>query len=314
MPIKPEVTFIIPIIQSNYIKTCLETLYKFTPVEFRVIVIDQTGTDEAFIDAGNLAHLWITSYRNLGFSKAMNTGIRLSDTPYIGLLNDDLEFISDKWWQGILDTFSMDERIIAVNPMSPKEGSWGYGYREDNKDTWQPREGFVTDESRLGVYPLINGSPIDTAVEASKHYDDLLNNHPVWNKDSMCDGIAMWATIFKKSGLDEVGLLDERFYPGGGEDYCMNIRAYSCAFPIDREECDEKYHYRMVGSTKSWVWHYWSSSRGVNPDNKVFDSRERWNSLDELYHPKVDVWGHYIDDNGVRRPIKRRDKVFTDDL
>ena len=61
-------------------------------------------------------------------------GILLSQTPYITLANDDTVFLNSNWWQGILDTFKLDEKIIAVNPNSPKEGGFGWGLTNENKD------------------------------------------------------------------------------------------------------------------------------------------------------------------------------------
>lgn len=294
-----------PIIRHDFIRKCLETLKQYTPVDYRVIVIDQTEDRRAQDEAEHLSNLWIRSYRNLGFSKGMNTGIQLSQTPYIALINDDLEFLDSRWWQGIVETFEQDEKIIAVNPMSPKEGAWGYGLREETRDQWQPPEAFVTDDSKNAVYPkFADGSGMMTPESARENYDFLLNEHPRWTKDTMCDAIAMWCTIFKKEGLEKIGLLDEKFYPGGGEDYDMNCRAYSQKL-------------RMVGSTKSWVWHHWGQSRNMSastPDIKMFNSRPRWNNNDELWGEKFDVWGHYIDENGEKKPLKRKYDIFIDDL
>lgn len=312
-------TFIIPIIRSDFIGKMLETLYKHTPDNFYVFVIDQTGSLEAEEKYKHLTHLWIRPYRNLGFSKAMNTGILLSTTPYVTLANDDLEFMNKRWWQGITDTFLMDESIVAVNPMSPKEGSWGYGYREDNKETWQPNEKFVTDETKLAVYPK---KPDGSGLYYKEHfsdedYDFLLTSHPGWSPNTLCDAIAMWCTVFKRDGLEEIGLLEEKFYPGGGEDYDMNCRAYSCAWPEAREECDPKFHRRMVGTTKSWVWHHWGRSKdaisGADPTNKLFSSRPRWNDNDELWDGQFDVWGHETV-NGKKKPLKRLTSPIVDPL
>lgn len=303
-------TFIIPIIRSDFIGKMLESLYKHTPNNFYVIVIDQTRDYKAITQYEHVAHLWIRPYRNLGFSKAMNTGILLSNTPYITLANDDLEFMNKRWWQGIVDTFFMDEKIIAVNPMSPKEGSWGYGYREENKTTWQPNEQYVTDETKLAVYPKKpDGTGLYYKEQFSEDdYDFLLNRHPGWTPNTLCDAIAMWCTVFKREGLEEIGLLEEKFYPGGGEDYDMNCRAYSCAWPESREVCDPNHHRRMVGTTKSWVWHHWGQSKdaisAVDPTNKLFESRPRWNANDEIWDGRFDVWGHEMVGD-IRKPLKR---------
>ena len=249
--------------------------------------------------------MWIRPYRNLGFSKAVNTGFALCQTEYMTCLNDDVEFISPDWWQGILDTFAMDKKIVAVNPNSPKEGAWGYGLTEQNKDTWTPREGFVRDQDGKSVVPLIDGVPISTPALARQHYDGLLNRNPIWDKNSLCDGLACWATVFKRDALKEIGLFDERFYPGGGEDYDMMCRIYSKKL-------------RAVGTTKSWVWHWWGKSKddisGKNPADGLFDSRPRWNDLDELWGPDFDVWGHVTQPNGERVPLVRKVPPLIDEL
>lgn len=313
-------TFIIPIIQPNYIGKMLETLYKYTEPNFNVIVIDQTTTREAQDKYEKLSHIWLRPYRNLGFSKAMNTGIKLAQTEYVTLCNDDLEFMNKAWWQGVLDTFEMDHHIIAVNPNSPKEGSWGYGYRMDNKDTWVPPDSFVVEpENKESVYPkLPDGSGLYYKPEYTEEdYQFLLNSHPQWQPGTLCDGIAMWCTIFKRSGLEKVGLLDEKFYPGGGEDYDMNCRAYSCSYPTPRELCNLEFHYRMVGTTKSWVWHHWGKSKdsisGKDPTNQLFASRKRWNANEELWPDGFDIWGHK-DVDGVRTPLVRKPEIFIDEL
>jgi GT2 family glycosyltransferase len=312
-------TVICPIIRSDFIGGMLDSLKANTEPNYNTIVIDQTVDDKAYLENHHKASLWIRSYRNLGFSKAHNLGIRLAQTPYITLANDDISFINKGWWGGIVDTFAMDQSIIAVNPMSPKEGSWGYGLRTDNHDEWTPPAGFATDPEKLGVYPIMkDGMVIDSSEKAGLYYDKLLNEHPTWNKNSLCDAIAMWCTVFTKKGLEEVGLLEERFYPGGGEDYDMCCRAYSCGYPTARDICNPTYHRRMVGTTKSWVWHHWGSSKdqisGKDPKNVLFASRERWNSNEELWGTNFDVWGHRINDKGEKVPLKRKASPTIDSL
>ena len=311
-------TFIIPIIRSDFIERMLFTLYRYTQKDsFNVIVIDQTTTKEAQEKCENYSHLWIRPYRNLGFAKAMNTGIRLADTKFITLANDDIEFMNKKWWDGIVSAFADDQKIIAVNPMSPKEATWGYGHRADNHDTWEPKTGFTAVDNKEGMVPVFDGKPfLYQESYSDEEYDTLLNRHPSWAKNSACDAIAMWCTVFKKTGLDEIGLLEERFYPGGGEDYDMNARAYSCAYPNEREVCDPDFHRRMIGTSKSWVWHHWGKSREISqatPTAKIFASRERWNANEELWAPSFDVWGHY-DKDGIKKPIHRTKTPLIDEL
>lgn len=313
-------TFIIPIINSDHIFDMLTSLHKYNEKgTFDVIVIDQTITKEAQDKCEKLATIWLRPYRNLGFAKAMNTGVRLAQTKFVTLANDDIIFISDKWWQGILDTFASDSHILAVNPMSPKEQGWGYGLTHENDATWQPPKGFArVPGDREGIVPIMKtGEPFPLKDEYTKEeYDFLLTDHPVWSKDSMCDALTAWCTVIRTEDLignnPQIGLLDERFYPGGGEDYDLNARVYSCAYPNYREECDPDYHRRAVGTARSWVIHKWSKSRMLSPDDPIF-SRPRWNANEELWSPVFDVWSHYEKD-GKKWPIHRIKNIHIEDL
>lgn len=307
-------SFIVPIVHSGFLGRFLETLYKYTEDNFYVFVIDQCTDDEAYIKYHKDTHLWIKSYRNLGFAKAMNTGIKLAQTPYITLANDDMEFINKRWWQGILDTFEMDHHIIAVNPMSPKEGAFGYGLTAENDATWKPTEGFVRDGESV-IPELPDGSGFGYKEEFTEDdYEFLLKRHPRWTENTICDAIAMWCTVFKKTGLEKIGVIDERFYPGNGEDYDMCGRAYSCAWPVPRDECDLEFHYRMVASTKSWVWHHWGKSKEFLNKATPAYSRSNWNRIDLLWPNGFDVWGHGHHENGDKFPFKRDAEVFVDEL
>ena len=306
-------TFIIPIIKGYHIGRFLETLYKYTPDNFYVYVIDQCINDDAYLKYHDKVHFWIKSYRNLGFAKGMNTGIRLAQTKYITLANDDLEFMHKSWWQGIEDSFATDSRIVAVNPMSPKEGAFGYGLTQENNGTWVPPKEFIRD-GEFVVPKLPDGTGMKYKEEfTEEEYQWLLNEHPRWKKNTFCDGLCMWCTTFRTDWLRENGPLDERFYPGNGEDYDINGRAYSCAWPIERDVCDEKYHMRMVSTTKSWVWHHWGTSKEEQQKAPNM-SRESWNHLNLLWPDGYDLWGHKTLPDGLKVPYKRLKDVFIDEV
>lgn len=304
-------TFIIPLVHGHHIEKYLETLYRYTEDNFYVFVIDQTVDDEAYVKYRRQTHFWIRSYRNLGFSKAMNTGLRLCQTPYVTFSNDDIEFFNKRWWNGLLETFSTDKKIIAVNPMSPREGAFGYGLTAESDATWIPPKGFVRD----GEFVLPE-KPDGTALTKAEcfteaGYDFLLNRHPRWQKGTVCDGICMWCTTFKADALKEIGPFDERFYPGSGEDYDMNGRAYSCGWPYYQPECKPEKHHRMVSTTKSWVWHHWSTSKNYD---KLELSRDSWNDLGALWPEGFDSWGHGTRQNDVKYPYRRVPDIHIDEI
>ena len=75
-------------------------------------------------------------------------------------------------------------------------------------------------------------------------------------------------------------MFDERFYPGGGEDYDWVARCYSAG-------------YRAISTSKSWVWHHWF--KAANFKDKMPDlAREGFGDVDALWE---------VDETKKRNPI-----------
>ena len=75
----------------NYIQACLESLYSGTVKDLEIVVVDNASTDgsmELVRDQFPKVRL-IVNEKNMGFSHAVNQGIRVSATPYVILLNND---------------------------------------------------------------------------------------------------------------------------------------------------------------------------------------------------------------------------------
>lgn len=302
-----EVVFIYPIIRTDFIDKSLETLYKYTDnKKFKVIVVDQSI--EGWFPKDHIPDM-IIRVKNQGFAKAANEGIIHAlrwGVPYISVVNDDTEFMYEGWWEDLLQEFDTDPNIIAIGPESPRIAMWGYGLLNGEYVDLLP---YKSEYSDSDIQYLKSGDFDESEIRA-RHPFEIPKSFP-FTKRGVIDGMAMWLPVFKREGLLEIGVYDERFIWGGGEDYDMVARAYSCAWPIPRDECDPKYHKRMVSSMKSWVWHHWGQSKDVkeklNP--MLFEGKEPWNNLGDIWTPTSDPWGHYTDLKGVRRPNKRDPKV-----
>lgn len=266
-------TFVIPLIRTDLIERCLETLYKHTPHNFYVYVIDQSpdGMRQDLID--KYVHMYIRPYRNLGFAKATNTGIKLVETPYFTMCNDDVEFINKKWWQGVLDTFSKvseatpERPAVLVNPSSLKLPDWSVGRASGDDFYILPYKTDYTDEE---YDHLVND-------------DHYVNEHLTLRPGSVIDGVTMYCSVAHTRRFLDVGLLDEQYYPGGAEDY-----DYCCRASMK--------NYRLVGTTNSWVFHHWSSSLkaiGGNADVPVakVDDELRFGDHMAKWGPRFDIWG-----------------------
>jgi len=280
-----ENTFVIPIIRGDLLPRCLETLYKYTPDNFYVIVIDQTkkGIDMELRD--KYKNLMIIRspltdrHRtgNLGFQKASNIGLALTQTPYITFLNDDVVFISDKWWQGIIDTFEKVEKATPTRPAllvtaaSIKLPDWSVGKPKGEDHYIMPYK--------------------DTYSE--QDYDDLINKdhyineHLTITKGSVIDGINLYCSVADTKKLIECGGLDELWYPGSAGDYDL------C--------CVASMHgYRCIGTTLSWVFHHWSKSfRAIEEGEDVASL-----AIPALHHGDLkEKWGMRLNKEGEEVPI-----------
>lgn len=275
-----ENTFVIPIIRTDLIERCLDTLYKYTPPNFYVIVVDQSVE-------GLEANSWRDKYPNLmiirtprtkthekgnlGFAKATNVGISLVETPYFTMCNDDVEFINRGWWWGVVETFNRvdeatpDRPCMMVNPASLKLPDWSVG--RDAGD----------DHYILPYKKKYSQEDWDFLVNEEHYVNEYLTIVP----GSVIDGVTMYCSVFKTTMFLDVGLLNEKFYPGGGEDYDYNARANMRG-------------YRCVGTTLSWVYHHWSKSIGNEKRAEIEatqDLKLRWNNNNELWGEEFDIWG-----------------------
>jgi len=292
-------TFVFPIIRRDWIMGALHSLSNHTLQNYRVIVIDQTVPDAQFEDTlRQNCDLWVKTRQNYGFAQAANLGIRLAPTPYVTVCNDDVEFIWHGWWQGIEETFSRYDNLAAVNPMSPKEPGWGWG-----------RPGFVYYCANCGMRYIDekrpcncdNYEPLDHAA-FQQHAHNIVRRMIDAARGSVIDGIACWCPVFRREALEDIGLFDERFNPGGGEDYDFSARCYQAG-------------YRALATSLSWVWHHWGQSKDEKDgfDSALPLAKPRWNYLSTkgdpergLWDPDCDCWGHgctRTDENVYRAPL-----------
>lgn len=254
----PINTMVFPIVREDLIIPALESFWKHSDREVhRVIVIDQSVNGLPDLVNEDLAHVHFRVYRNLGFAKACNTGIRLADTDHVTLCNDDVSFFDERWWPALLEMLNKIGDAMGMNPSCPKIPGWGIGKKEDTYIA-----GIDSREACLGFEVW------ETLIRETPH-------------KGLVNGVAMWCTTFKREELlEKIGLFDERFYPGAGEDYDMLGR---CA----------KAGYHVYGTHMSWVWHDWGQTKDVHTHQGRPKMVERpgWNKLGELWPDGFDAWG-----------------------
>lgn len=277
-----QLTVITPIIRPDLIERMLETLYEYTEPMFYVYIIDQTvhGLDATRLRNTYKNLMVIRTPRsdvhhtgNLGFAKATNLGIALVETPYFMMCNDDVEFLHPKWWQGVVDTFDMVEKAtperpaVIVNPSSTRLPDWSIGKATgEHHDIIEYKKQYSDADWDF----LIN----------EEHY---VNEHLTIKPKSVMDGVTMYASVCHTERFLEVGMLNERYFPGAGEDYSYSCRASMMG-------------YRSVGTTLSYVFHHWSATFKAIQDEENVKSlmipELMWNQNHEEWGPEFDIWGY----------------------
>ena len=246
-------------------------------------------------------HLYLHPIRNLGYAKASNEGIIHGlhwNTPYICIANDDIEIMDKRWIDGIYQTFGMHKEIIGVVPMCPRVAGWGYGVN------YNPEVLPYKEEYTPADYDYLLAGDFSNVPNLPK-------NMPTNQKGNLVDGAAFIMPYFKREALLELGLLDEHFFPGSGEDYDMLARVYS-------------HDYRLVSTAYSWVWHHWSRAKDLfasgTLEDPYYKCRPYWNEIGDLWRPEDneghphDIWGHYTSANGMKRKLKRVDEIFVEPI
>ncbi len=113
---KGKVTVIIPNYNGMpYYKKCLDSLRKQTFEDFCVIVVDNASEDGSadLISEQYPEVRLIRLSQNFGFSHAVNEGIKLADTEYIVLLNNDTE-ATDRFIEELVHAIDGKEDVFSV--------------------------------------------------------------------------------------------------------------------------------------------------------------------------------------------------------
>ena len=189
----PRVTVIIvtwnalPLLR-RFLPSVVATAYP----NLEIAVADNASTDDTvdwlaatYPDVRIIRHA-----HNYRFARGNNEAIRLTHGKYVVLLNNDVEVPPD-WLHPLVEVMEADARIAAAQPKILQ-------HADRNMFEYAGAAGGYVDV--LG-YPFARGRLFDTIEPDTGQYDDA--------------GDVFWASgaamMLRRSALDEVGLLDERF-------------------------------------------------------------------------------------------------------
>lgn len=290
-----KITYTVAPISEKYIVRFLYTLYKFSvPDSFRVVLVDQVKggvSRNTWDQIKDWVHLYMhPPHYQFGYAKAHNEAILHGlhwGSDIICVANDDIEIINSRWMDGINQTFALDERIVGVVPMSPRIPGWGYGCKE-NPDILPYKEEYTE-------------ADYDYLLEGDFSDKNLPETFPKNIKGNIIDGSIFIMPYFKRRIFEECGLMDERYWPGSGDDMDLMARAY-------------QKNMRIVSTSYSWIWHHLTKSKDLfasgELENEYYKPKHHsyWNNESEIWPKGFDAWG--VDKD--KKPYPRDPLVYVD--
>ena len=180
------------------LKRCLQSLRRYTHTfDYRLTIVNNNSSDGTaeYLERYNAKINIINNKKNLGFSKAANTGLKNATNKYIALLDDDVE-VSKGWL----------DKLYNQMRNKPKAGIVGCKILFPDKRVFCSNI-FIANKmfKELGKYEIDKGQR-DYIREV-----DAING-------------SCW--LMRKELIKRVGYFDERFFPSQYEDidYCIKTR------------------------------------------------------------------------------------------
>lgn len=251
---------------GEYLKKCLESVKVVSDeADIEVFAIDNNSTDESFnFDRTKFKKVkFIKNEANFGFSKGYNKVLRNVESEYILLLNPDC-ILKKGVIKKIMEDFENDSSIGAATCKI---------ILPDGKVDLTAHRGFPTPMASL-LYLLGDDSLYHLTKENS---NDL---HEV-------DAIAGAFFMTKKSVLEKVGYLDERFFLFGEDiDLCLRIK---------------KLGFKVIYDPSVDIIHYKGISSGLKEHSQKLSSADlqtRKRALDAFYQSMIIFYNkHYKKQN-----------------
>jgi len=183
-----------------FLPTCLETLFVQDYPHFSVMVLDNDSTDGTpeWVRTHYPAVQVVENVRNLGFAAGNNVGLRQVETPFVVLVNPDVELAPD-WLTQLLAPMRQDATI----------GVAGCKVYEPDGCTLQHAGGYITFPQALpGHHGL---GEVDAA-----HFDAARDVEYVIGA----------AFALRRDLVEHVGLFDEGYFLYFEDaDYCRRVHA-----------------------------------------------------------------------------------------
>ncbi len=232
------------------LKLCLESIRKCTNFMYNLVIVDNGSKKNVKEYLEQQSDIMYVRTGRLSFSKAVNMGIKSSNSKYVCILNDDT-IVSNGWLTKLVKSCGPD--VGAVGPLSNCDKGWLHNY-----------------STVVGGIDLLPG--VHTVNQIKPIINDIYNySHDLGGDPEIAikDWVAFYCTLIPREVINKTGYLDEEFVNSGEDvDLCYRIK---------------KQGYRIIQDYTSFVFHFGAVGRKlVEKENKVKYQKEQKDTTDYL--------------------------------
>jgi GT2 family glycosyltransferase len=214
-----QIDIVIPVFNAlDDVKLCLTSVIKKTD-SFKVnIFIVNDGSDNntrnwllGFSKKYNNSVCLLEHSNNKGYTKAVNTGLKATFSPYVITLNSDT-IVSNGWLKGLIRCINSNPKIGIVGPLS-------------NAASWQNVPELL---NKSGDF-LINLLPENMTVDDMAEIVVNQSEH-IYPRLPFINGFCF---MIKRDVLNKIGYMDDKTFPlGYGEENDFCIRAMNVGYEL----------------------------------------------------------------------------------
>lgn len=197
------ISIVVPIHNAfEALQGCLASLVATCDSSVRILLIDDCSTDPRIVELLTEYSAYpnvkiVTNRENLGYTRTVNLGFKLSDRDDVILLNSDT-ITTGRWWRSLQYLAYSDNKVASVTAVSDNSGAFSVSSKPLSISSQSQAE-----ETSRRILHATQGRILDV---------------PTGN------GFCMF---IRRAALDQIGDYDEGKYPRGyGEENDFSMRAY----------------------------------------------------------------------------------------
>jgi GT2 family glycosyltransferase len=224
------------------LKQCLDSIRVCTTSLYNIIIVDNGSNLDVQKYLESQVDIVYIKKDRMNFAQAINTGLKVSTSKYVCILNDDV-IVSKNWLEKMIETCK--DGIGAVGLLSNCDKSWLHNY-----------------DINIGGINLLPG--IHRECEIKPIIPAIYSYVSPFNEIREQNWVAFYCTLIPRETIQKVGLLDEQSFSNSGEDvdYCYRIK---------------KMGYKIIQNFNSFVFHYGAVARHIVEK----EDPEKYHELDE---------------------------------